>query len=56
LLNYSVYVSDNGGPFAPWLSQTAPDYSRADANRDGVVDVRDLAIVAQRLPIGTKCL
>lgn len=29
--------------------------ARADVNKDGVVDVRDLAFVTQRLPIGTKC-
>jgi Dockerin type I domain/PASTA domain len=33
-----------------------PGYdARADVNKDGVVDVRDLAFVAQRLPIGTRC-
>jgi hypothetical protein len=30
------------------------DY-RADLNNDGVIDVRDLAIVAKNLPAGTKC-
>ena len=29
--------------------------ARADVNNDGVVDVRDLAFVAQKLPAGTKC-
>jgi YVTN family beta-propeller protein len=29
--------------------------ARADVNRDGVVDVRDLAWVAQKLPAGTRC-
>lgn len=29
--------------------------SRADVNNDGVVDVRDLAYVSQRLPAGTAC-
>jgi hypothetical protein len=28
---------------------------RADINRDGVVDVRDLAAVTQKLPLGTRC-
>jgi hypothetical protein len=28
---------------------------RADVNSDRLVDVRDLALVSQRLPIGTKC-
>ena len=28
---------------------------RADINKDGVIDVRDLAFVTQRLPAGTKC-
>ena len=29
--------------------------ARADVNNDGVVDVRDLAFVSQKLPAGTKC-
>ncbi len=29
--------------------------ARADVNKDGVIDVRDLAFVTQRLPAGTKC-
>lgn len=29
--------------------------ARADVNNDGVVDVRDLAFVSQKLPVGTKC-
>ena len=29
--------------------------SRADVTLDGVVDVRDLAYVTQRLPVGTRC-
>ena len=28
---------------------------RADVVKDGVIDVRDLAFVTQRLPAGTKC-
>lgn len=28
---------------------------RADVNRDGVVDIRDLSAVSQRLPTGTTC-
>jgi Ca2+-binding EF-hand superfamily protein len=28
---------------------------RADTNGDGVIDVRDLASVAQRLPSGSHC-
>jgi hypothetical protein len=28
---------------------------RADVNVDGVIDIRDLAFVAQRLPAGTRC-
>ena len=29
--------------------------ARADVNLDGVVDIRDLAFVAQHLPAGTRC-
>jgi len=29
--------------------------SRADVNGDGVVDIRDLALVSQKLPVGTLC-
>ncbi len=28
---------------------------RADVNKDGVVDLRDLAFVSRQLPVGTKC-
>jgi hypothetical protein len=28
---------------------------RADVNGDGVIDIRDLAFVAQHLPDGTTC-
>jgi len=28
---------------------------RADVNSDGIIDVRDLAFVSQRLPVGTSC-
>ena len=28
---------------------------RADVNNDGVVDIRDLTFVSQRLPVGTRC-
>jgi hypothetical protein len=28
---------------------------RADTNNDGVIDIRDLAFVANRFPLGTKC-
>jgi hypothetical protein len=28
---------------------------RADINKDGIVDIRDLTIVSQKLPIGTRC-
>jgi hypothetical protein len=28
---------------------------RADVNGDGIVDVRDLAWVSQKLPAGTRC-
>jgi hypothetical protein len=28
---------------------------RADINNDGIVDIRDLAFVARKLPAGTKC-
>jgi hypothetical protein len=28
---------------------------RADVNFDGVVDIRDLAFVSQKLPAGTRC-
>jgi hypothetical protein len=29
--------------------------ARADINGDGVVDVRDLSVMAQKLPAGTRC-
>jgi hypothetical protein len=29
--------------------------SRADVNKDGIVDIRDLSFVARLLPAGTKC-
>ncbi len=29
--------------------------ARADVVKDGVIDVRDLAFVSQRLPVGTRC-
>jgi hypothetical protein len=29
--------------------------SRADVNKDCVVDVRDLAFISQKLPVGTRC-
>jgi hypothetical protein len=40
--------------FATKVGQAKYD-ARADVNKDGVIDVRDLAFVTQRLPIGTKC-
>ena len=29
---------------------------RADVNNDGIVDIRDLVYVAQRVTVGTRCL
>jgi hypothetical protein len=29
--------------------------ARADVDTDGIIDVRDLAFVSQRLPAGTRC-
>ena len=40
--------------FGKKRGQTGYD-SRPDVNSDGIVDVRDLAFVSQRVPAGTKC-
>jgi hypothetical protein len=33
-----------------------PGYdARADVNHDGIIDIRDLSFVSQRLPAGTRC-
>lgn len=42
------------GSFGKKAGQAGFD-SRADLNKDGVVDVRDLAAVARQLPAGTRC-
>jgi hypothetical protein len=42
------------GSFGKRTGQSGFDV-RADVNRDGVVDVRDLAFVSQKLPAGTRC-
>ena len=36
------------------VSQAGFD-ARADVNLDGIVDIRDLALVSQKLPAGTRC-
>jgi hypothetical protein len=40
--------------FGRYFGQAGFD-PRADVNLDGVVDVRDLASISQRLPLGTQC-
>jgi hypothetical protein len=40
--------------FGKRLGQTGYDW-RADVNRNGVVDVNDLAYVSRFLPAGTRC-
>jgi streptogramin lyase len=42
------------GAFGGRSGQPGFDF-RADVNNDGVVDVRDLALVARRLPVGMRC-
>ena len=43
-----------GGTFGKRRGQ-AGFVSAADVNGDGVVDVRDLAFVARKLPVGAPC-
>jgi hypothetical protein len=40
--------------FGKKLGETGFD-ARADVVKDNVIDVRDLAYVSQRLPVGTRC-